>query len=765
MKIYSVLIFLLILFSCSFTFSQENFYDIDSIREIRIYFEESDWDHILDSLFEAGEQERLLGNLVVDGTPLDSCGIRYKGYSSVDVDRVKNPFNIKLDYVIPDQEYMGINKIKLSNVLHDPSFIRETMSYEIARKYMPASRANYANVYINDTLMGLYTNVEAVNKDFVDDHYGSRENSFFKGNPEELIYPYGSNANLQYYEDDTATYYTYYDIKSDYGWADLLDLIHTLNQEPENLDSILNIDRTLWMHAFNYTLVNLDSYIAYSQNYYLYQDDNSIFNPVSWDLNMSFGSFRFSDGSYGAFSGNVTIEQAKNLDPLQLLEFAVSPRPLVTNLLQTDIYKRMYIAHIRTIINENILSGEYYTRGQAIQTMIDADVQNDPNKFYSYDDFINNLTMTVGGTGDMIEYPGITDLMEDRTDYLSSYNGFQGAPVITDISNSPQEPEPGEEITITATITGATYTFIGYRYYFRDKFIKTEMFDDGAHNDGAAGDNIYGAKIIAGDNVTQYYIYAENDSAGAFSPLRAEYEYYTIQANLNEPGVVINEFMASNSTTVTDQDGEYNDWIELYNNSDSDFDLNGLYLSDNPLNIMKWPFPDTSIKANDFLIVWADEDGSQEGLHANFKLSATGEIIYLAVSENNILDSVTFGQQTTDVTTGRYPNGTGAFVQMPPTFSDYNTSYQIDEIINRPVMRLCPNPASEYVNIILFNMPEEQCEVELWDINGRIINKEQIFTDNSTFVLNMKITEYSKGIYIIKLKSKSYILNKKLIIN
>ena len=68
---------------------------------------------------------------------------------------------IKLDYIKGAQNYEGIDKIKLSNVIQDPSFVREVLSYEIARKYMPAGEANYTNLFINDTLIGLYTNVEA----------------------------------------------------------------------------------------------------------------------------------------------------------------------------------------------------------------------------------------------------------------------------------------------------------------------------------------------------------------------------------------------------------------------------------------------------------------------------------------------------------------------------------------------------------------------------------------------------------------------------
>ena len=81
-------------------------------------------------------------------------GVRHKGYSSYSPGRAKNPFNIKLDEVHAGQDYQGYEKLKLSNVIQDPSFLREVLAYEVARNYMHASRANYANLYVNDTLVG-----------------------------------------------------------------------------------------------------------------------------------------------------------------------------------------------------------------------------------------------------------------------------------------------------------------------------------------------------------------------------------------------------------------------------------------------------------------------------------------------------------------------------------------------------------------------------------------------------------------------------------
>ena len=75
-------------------FAQTEFYSVDTIREIKIYFDQPNWDYLLDSLFLAGDENRLVATTVsVDGTQLDSVGVRYKGYSSASINRIKNPFN------------------------------------------------------------------------------------------------------------------------------------------------------------------------------------------------------------------------------------------------------------------------------------------------------------------------------------------------------------------------------------------------------------------------------------------------------------------------------------------------------------------------------------------------------------------------------------------------------------------------------------------------------------------------------------------------
>lgn len=137
-------------------------------------------------------------------------------------------------------------------------------------------------------------------------------------------------------------------------------------------------------------------------------------------------------------------------------------------------------------------------------------------------------------------------------------------------------------------------------------------------------------------------------------------------ASVMGPSVVINELMADNDNIFADPQGDYDDWLELHNLTDNAVTLTGMYISDKEDEPTKWAFPEnTEIPAQGYLIVWLDEDeDAPEGLHANFKLSKSGETVILVGTDahgNRVLDSVVFEKQETDTALGRLPNGTGDF--------------------------------------------------------------------------------------------------------
>jgi hypothetical protein len=211
--------------------------------------------------------------------------------------------------------------------------------------------------------------------------------------------------------------------------------------------------------------------------------------------------------------------------------------------------------------------------------------------------------------------------------------------------------------------------------------------------------------------------------------------------------VVINEFMASNDTTAADADGEFDDWIELYNVSNSVVDLSGWYITDKTDNLTKFQLPSgITMQPAEYLIIWADEDSIQGTLHANFKLSAGGEAVILSDNLGQIVDSVTYWEQSADVGYARLPNGTGAFVLQAPTFNSTN-SFPIStkNLAAENTFSIFPNPASRFLTI---EIKEEMANnwVEVFDAQGKKL--DEISINSNT--IQVDVAKWDTGFYIFK---------------
>ena len=161
---------------------------------------------------------------------------------------------------------------------------------------------------------------------------------------------------------------------------------------------------------------------------------------------------------------------------------------------------------------------------------------------------------------------------------------------------------------------------------------------------------------------------------------------------------VINEFMASNATTIADDDGDFSDWIELFNPASSPVDLTGCYLSDNASAPLRWQFPAGQIPAQGFLLVWAsgkDRVGVGGELHTNFAISAGGEPLLLTAADGaNRLDEVEPVALPSDISYGRVSDGAGDWYFFPePTPGTNNSTSGLPELLEPPVFS---NPGGWY---------------------------------------------------------------------
>ncbi|MEY4992450.1 MAG: hypothetical protein RI948_1332 [Bacteroidota bacterium] len=733
----------------------QNFYNRDTIQVIEIFFSFSNWDAQLDAN-EATEAYIYADSVRINGISFDSCGIRYKGNSSYSASNQKNPLHIELNTIKNNQDYHGITDLKLSNCYKDPSMIREILSYQILEQYMDCPGSNFARVYINGQYRGVYTNNESISADFNQAHYYA-DDTYFKCNPVGGAGPGSSvSPDLKYLGADSSAYFNGYELQTTFGWNRMVALCNTLNNDFQNIENMLDIDRAIWMLAFNNVLVNLDSYSgAFRQNYYLSWDANGRFVPTVWDVNMSFGGFPGGTGS-----GTTT---PTTLDPFS--NTTSNNHPLIKQIMANPLYKRMYMAHVRTMVQEMFASGQYETWAQNLMTLADSSIQADPYKFYTYTQFLNSLTTAVtggGGPGGGSSIPGIKALMDARAQFFSTNAAYiLQAPSIVSHGASTTPLVYGSTVTINATTTNETTVYLGYRGNYQLKFNRVEMFDDGAHNDGAAGDHLYGADVPVSGLTFEYYIYAENNNAGLFSPARAEHEFHTLAVNFPTPAIgsiLINEVLASNDSLLFDPNGEDEDWIELINTTNTPIDLAGFYLSDDPLDLMAWAFPaGTIIPANGYLLVWADNDVNQVGLHANFKLSSGGDYVYLSHGFN-VHDQVAFGPQIPNISYARCPDAGLDFATIIPTplaNNNCNIGVQENEALQ---VQVYPNPFADQFTI---ESHEDNIQLNIRALSGQILYATTL--QNGTYQIDARA--WSSGMYIIELQSQKGVHTLKLVRN
>ena len=720
----------------------QDFYARNTIQQIEIFFGYTNWDYRMDTAMSGAESYIPADSVRLNGTVFTQVGIKYKGNSSYNANRTKNPLHIKLDEYT-DQSYQGYEDIKLSNGFSDNSMIREVLAYAILHQYMDAPLCNFARVYINGNYYGIMSNAESIDKTFLLKRYSSDCHTFVKCNPNNAGPGSGNGSNLEYSGNTLSGYNTRYELKSDTGWYELMALCDTLSNHFSAFDQIADTDRFLWMLAFNNGLVNLDSYSgSFRQNYYLYRNHTRQWIPTIWDLNMCFGGFSLAGGT------------TSNLNPnsMQTMSYTLHQNetgwPLIYRLLNNPMTFKMYQAHLRTINEENFANGSYKLLADSLHNLIDQAVQTDVNYLSTYTNFQNalNNNTTGSGGGPSSTSPGIYPLMDARASYLSNVLSAS-APVIGPVQTG-SGYQVGDTADCQVSVTNATAVYLGFRKQKQDRFIRVSMWDDGQHQDGAAGDGVYGAAVPLKSIKTQYYIYAENNNTGSFSPPRAEYEFYTLNAQASTAGIgqlLLNEVTANNTTGIQNEEGNCKDWIELVNKSNQPLSLSGLYLSDSPSDLSRWAFPaDAMIYAASHLLLWADDlDETLVRMHTNFNLSNTGDALYLS-DGIQIFDSITFGIQTMNYSLSRCADASGPFmVNNNPTPEMANNCSTVIAEEEEKTGDIYPNPASHFLRW----SGEAITSYELFDLQGRVVQRGD---ENKIPLHNL-----THGLYICRLILKN----------
>ena len=169
---------------------------------------------------------------------------------------------------------------------------------------------------------------------------------------------------------------------------------------------------------------------------------------------------------------------------------------------------------------------------------------------------------------------------------------------------------------------------------------------------------------------------------------------------------------------------------------------------------MKWQFPlGLTIPPHEYRIVWADQDLTQTGLHADFKLSAAGESAILSYPDGTVIESVTFGAQTADMGYARIPNGTGNFVIQAPTFNANNQALSTDFIGEFDKnLQSFPNPTSNFVT--LSNNENKINTIAIYNLQGQLLFNELQINNNQ---VQVDFSNFANGIYLLIVNDTSKI--------
>lgn len=693
-------------------------FDDTTVPTVRIWMSDSD----LDLLFEPGNQYSddelpAVFQFEKDGQIFreDSVGFRFRGNTSRDSQ--KKSFKVSFNTFRTGNEFFDLEKLNLNGEHNDPSLMRAKISWDLFNEVgIPASRANHVELFINDAYYGLYLNVEHVDEKFLARHFGNADGNLYK-----CLWP----ADLQFLGTDPGPYRPTdasrrpYDLKLKdddlSAYDDLARFIAVLNttddsQFVDEIEKLFEASGFVEALALTVLLGSWDSYWFLKNNYYLYSNPSTgKFHYIPFDFDNTMGIWW--DGIYPGLDW-MTRDIYEWGHPQE-------PRPLTDRFLATRVFRDRYSFYLRRLLDHvfqsNSLTPAIMARRDQIQTAALADTFRTKDYGFTERDFFDSYT------GGLTDHPhvveGIVPFIGTRAQTAASQlEVVDISPIISRLDVSPDRARVGSEVRFTVKVEDETPNPTVELHYWPSEPTEHILTMSPAPQYGR---HMYESIVTVSEGVRFIdYLVTASDHAGQVSSTKLE----TLGVSAAAP-LFINEFMASNQTTIRDPANETDDWIELYNGGTSDLALAGFFLTDTLGIPLKWALPDTTIPPGGFVLVWADEDGMQGPMHANFRLARAGEVVAIFDQRLALIDSVSFGVQLADISYGRLPDGGPSFTSFtsptPGTSNGTGVGIDAPDIVQTEFeISAFPNPSRGAVALALSRALSEVA-VEVFDVLGR----------------------------------------------
>ncbi|MDX1699533.1 MAG: CotH kinase family protein, partial [Melioribacteraceae bacterium] len=655
---------------------------------------------------------------------VDSVGIRIRGNTSRE--SFKKSLKLSFNTFIRGGKFYSLEKLNLNGEHNDPSIARSKICWDFFNAIgIKSSRAAHAAVYMNDQYYGLYISVEHIDENFVSKNYDDDTGNLWK-----CLF----GADLNYISSDPNSYKIgsvenrVYDLKTnrsadDYSkLAELIDFINNSDHQDfqQQISQKINLLETLQYFAFNILSGSWDDYWALSNNYYLYHEPSyDIFHLIPYDYDNTFGISWFET-------------DWASVSPYTFGKVVDGPRPLIEKILEVPEFHNLY-THILTFFTEirfeTSLAGN---RINDLKNLITPWAMNDTYRVgdygFSIDDFNNSFFLS--GYSNMHVRYSINDFIKKRHESLENQLFFVDAdPIIYDYKVYPQNPQPEESLLISCSAfsnIGITSVMVN----LQDLNNQTHKYEMNFVGDLGSLDirmrDLWQCEIDAlGDGFVGTIQFIVTDTNGdSITYPQDGYEIRTPGDVTKE--VILSELMSSNISTIQDNAGEYDDWLEIYNPHDTAVSLSGKYLTDKINNLTKWQFPDNvTIQPNQFILIWCDEDQEQSGPHINFKLNSDGE--FVAIVDNDgitIVDSVTLPALSADQSYSRNNNIEEWYISTMPTPGESNLLTNVQTEINERFnfrLEAYPNPFNPSTTIEYEIAKTMNLQLRIFDVLGRTV--------------------------------------------
>jgi len=653
---------------------------------------------------------------------IDPVGFRLRGNTS----RVskKKSFKVSFNTFTEGGKYQGVEKMNLNGEHNDPSVMRSKIMWDILRKWdIPAPRANHVRVYINGNFYGVYINVEHIDEEFALSRFGSKDGNLYK-----CLYP----ADLNYMGPDPDSYKIWtgsrwvYELttnEEENDFSDLAEFIGILHDGENStflcgLDRVFNVRDYLKIMAVQIFCGDWDGYIFNKNNFYLYHNTlTGKLEYIPYDVDNTFGIDWFG------------IDWAtRNIYDWQPGGDQV--RPLYDMIISNPELRGQFSFYAAQLVSEALDLDSLIQAVDARKEMISPYIADDPyypmDYGFDHNDFLNSFTSAFGAHVKWGIYPYLQVRMASMA---SQAEAGDPVPVIKRIAYERRAGEPMQVSCTVEAIRAPAVVKLIYTVAGGDA-LEAEMSHTGNGRYTVALQGIHDEEEVA------FNIQASGGD-GVTSQLPCV-PVIAAPVTGNTPLLFINEFMADNEGTVADEHGNFSDWIEIYNGDTQPVDLGKICLTDSFSDPLKWMMPSIVLPAGGFIVFWADGEPGLGDKHAPFKLDKDGEEIGLFTLDRLVVDTVSFGLQQEDISTGRKSDGAEMIASLATaTPGRTNNITSSDDIDDDTIVKIFPNPVTGET---LWLSEETDCSV---------YNTRGVRLFSGTDVKEIDVSNFPAGVYIL----------------